>query len=92
MSDESWKLEAKCFGLDPNRFVPSKPGGSLQKTYEICNGSKNDPPCPVRQECNNFANENELVGVFGGVMHSQRSTEKVVLVQLSDARPKKSRK
>lgn len=85
-----WRKKAKCFGLDPNIFVPSNPGGSLKKAKAICDGLDGKPPCPVRHECNDFANENQLVGLFGGVMHSQRSTKKVILVALVDARPYKS--
>lgn len=87
--DSTWRRKAKCHGLDPNLFVPSRPGGSLKRVYSICNGDRGQPPCPVRTECNQFAIDNGLVGVFGGVMHSQRTTMvAVVRVDIQDARPK----
>jgi hypothetical protein len=85
-AEGDWRDRAKCFGLDPNLFVPSRPGGSLKRVYAICNGSKSDAPCPVRKECDQFATENGLVGVFGGRIHSQRLIEVASVVQ--DARPR----
>jgi hypothetical protein len=85
-----WRRDAKCFGMDPNIFVPSNPGGSLRKAKAVCNGEDGMPPCRIRNECNDFANTHQLVGVFGGVMHSQRTTAKVVLVEIQDARPRRS--
>lgn len=88
--DASWRAKAKCRGLDPNHFVPAKPGGSLKRVYEICNGSERESPCQVRAECNQFATDNDLVGVFGGRMHSQRRVVKTVevFVEITDARPR----
>jgi len=83
-----WRKRAKCLGMDPNQFVPTTPGGSLKRVYEVCNGSSTEVPCPVRAECRQFAEENELVGVFGGVMHSQRKSRALpVVIKLQDARP-----
>lgn len=90
MEDEgaSWRLKAKCLGLDPNLFVPSKPGGSLKRVLAVCNGTNSkNPPCLVRQECDKFAIDNGLVGVFGGRMHSQRTTMTAVMVEIQDSRP-----
>lgn len=88
MSDEDdWRSKAKCLGLDPNLFVPSKPGGSLKRVYAVCNGTEREAPCAVRQQCGDFARQNGLVGVFGGEMHSQRVGTPVVLLQ--DARPRR---
>ena len=83
-----WRKRAKCLGMDPNQFVPTTPGGSLKRVYEVCNGNEEYPPCPVRVECREFAEENELVGVFGGVMHSQRKLRSLtVMVKVQDSRP-----
>ena len=84
----TWRDKAKCRGLDPNHFVPSGPGGSLKRVYEICNGTRYEQPCPVRVECDSFARENDLVGVFGGRMHSQRKALRVleVVVEVQDGR------
>jgi hypothetical protein len=90
MLEDPWRRKAKCFGLDPNMFVPSTPGGTLDPAKNICNGRDGLPACPVRVECNHFANEHGLIGVYGGVVHSSRSTEIVVIVQLQDARPRPS--
>lgn len=93
---EAWKSKAKCHGLDPNLFVPEERGGSLKRIYAICNGDLNTgPPCPVRSQCDAFAEENGLVGVFGGRMHSQRTrttveVAEVVVLVVQDARPKPS--
>lgn len=89
MSDEDWRSSAKCRGLDPNLFVPSGPGGSLKRVYQVCNGvAGRENPCPVRSECDEFATAWGMVGVFGGVMHSQRTTttKTVVDLVLLDAR------
>ena len=86
---EAWKSKAKCFGLDPNLFVPDERGGSLKRIYAICNGDGNgDAPCEVKFECDAFAEQNGLVGVFGGRMHSQRARATEVVVMIQDARPK----
>jgi len=90
MLEAPWRRKAKCFGLDPNMFVPSTPGGSLNPAKNICNGRDGLPPCPVRQECNTFANDHSLIGVYGGVVHSSRSTEIVVFVEIQDSRPHRS--
>jgi hypothetical protein len=84
---EDWKAKAKCLGLDPNLFVPSGPGGSLKRVYVICNGGRGEEPCPVRIECSHFAVENGLVGVFGGQMHSQRTSVHVIR-EIQDGRPR----
>lgn len=87
--DDDWRSKAKCLGLDPNLFVPSKPGGSLKRVYAVCNGTPHDPPCPVRRQCGDFAKQNGLVGVFGGEMHSQR-VGITVMSDIQDARPRRS--
>jgi len=80
--------------MDPVLFVPDRPGGSLKRVYAICNGDGQRGPCPVRAECNQFAIDNELVGVFGGVNHSQRRPAREIAVQvvvaIQDGRPKRS--
>jgi WhiB family redox-sensing transcriptional regulator len=88
-----WRKHARCFGMDPNLFVPSErgdPGGRLAKAKKICNGTDETNPCPVRRECGDFADQNELVGLFGGVMHSQRRRRLTVMVEIQDARPRRS--
>lgn len=65
--------DAMFFPADPNANGPAK---------RFCNGTRNehgtfiDPPCPVRQECLEWALDNdERFGVWGGKSPRERQAE-----------------
>ncbi len=74
---EDWRKKAKCEGLDPNIFFPrgsmveETPGEKAAKA--ICLGKDGAPPCPVRQDCQDYALEaSEIYGVWGGMTEKER--------------------
>ena len=89
--DQTWRLQARCRGLDTNLFFYERGESSTTDTaLEYCNGgtfhNRDDKgklvsidtlaPCPVRQECLEFAlsfeNDQDAAGIFGGVTPNQR--------------------
>ena len=69
-NDSDWTLRSKCRGLDPNIFVPNGPGGTLEPAKAICNGTDGLPVCPVKQECKEYGEATNSLGVFGGEVRS----------------------
>lgn len=83
----NWVSKARCRGMDPNIFMP-EPGDNIAGIREICNGKMvkrfnrdrqrnelvGDPPCPVREECLQYALElpGKVVGIFGGTTEKER--------------------
>lgn len=64
---EMWVDEANCIGADPEAFfieISSRTSRTDRNRFDsalrICQ------ECPVQQECLTFAEENDLVGLFGG--------------------------
>lgn len=82
-----WATKARCRGMDPNIFMPEL-GDPVKEIKEICNGNQRvvvnrdrqaketigEPPCPVREECLQYALEipGVLVGIFGGRSQKER--------------------
>lgn len=67
--DESWRLLAACADdsvlLDV--FFPGRGGGAPRAAKRICCG------CPVRTECLDYAESNDIVlGIWGGLDPRQR--------------------
>ena len=67
INSEAWVDEANCVGADPEIFfieISSRTARTDRNRFEsaqrICQ------ECPVQQECLTFAEENDLVGMFGG--------------------------
>lgn len=65
-TDPSWRLWAKCKGMDPNHFFPER-GQLVAPIKMVCYG------CPVRKRCAKFAVDNDIpYGVFGGLTEKER--------------------
>jgi hypothetical protein len=75
---DDWKLEAACRGLQTNLFFPEKGDQHTLKTaLEICNGTPDTEPCPVKQQCldwilTTFNRDEDLYGIYGGLLPAQR--------------------
>lgn len=66
VDERTWMLEAKCLDADPEAFFPEK-GGSTREAKRICH------VCPVREECLEWALENdERFGIWGGMSERER--------------------
>ena len=65
-SNDAWVSDALCAQTDPEAFFPEK-GGSTKDAKRICQ------MCPVRQECLQYAMENdERFGIWGGLSERER--------------------
>lgn len=65
-----WASQAKCLQADPETFFPEK-GGSTREAKRIC------ALCEVREECLEFALDNEeRFGIWGGLSERERRREK----------------
>ena len=59
--------ERPCRGLNPEVFMPPRGDiGPVEAARAICR------PCPVRQECLEYALEHNFVGVWGATSDRQR--------------------
>lgn len=64
--DRAWMADAKCLDADPEAFFPEK-GGSTREAKRVC------AACPVRQECLEYALDNdERFGIWGGLSERER--------------------
>jgi WhiB family redox-sensing transcriptional regulator len=62
----SWQERALCAQTDPEAFFPEK-GGSTREAKKVC------VSCEVRQECLEYALENdERFGIWGGLSERER--------------------
>lgn len=63
---EHWTLEAACNGADPNLFFPTNIDDT-RPAITLCND------CPVRQECLDYALDNNIkFGIWGGMGQNAR--------------------
>ncbi len=71
---ENWRERARCRGMDINVFFPT-PGdhGAVGFAKAVCEA------CEVRQDCLEFAHENEgsgdttlELGIYGGLTYEER--------------------
>jgi len=75
---DDWRVEAACRGLGSNFFHPEKGDQHTLKTaLEICNGTADTEPCPVKQNCldwilTKYTRDEDLYGIYGGLMPAQR--------------------
>ena len=69
-----WQEQAACRGADPGLFFPRVPAGtSFQQAVEpvawrYCHG------CPVRDECDGYAEATRSLGLWAGVWRRYRGT------------------
>jgi len=89
----SWYEQAACRGQDINLFfAQSKQGESrpMLEALAFCNGTDNQPACPVREQCLEFAlsfsQEYDMYGIYGGLTGAQRRR-----LRRGDLRPYKQR-
>lgn len=69
---QPWMDDAVCVETDPDAFFPEK-GGNPREAKQICNGSKKNAACPVRDQCLEWALANdERFGIFGGKSERER--------------------
>ena len=65
-SRPEWQQYGACRGEDIETFVPSL-GGNFARARQLCRG------CSVRQECLNFAmDDEEVIGMWGGTTATER--------------------
>ena len=64
--DRRWWERAKCRGVDPDLFFPSR-GDSGREALAVC------AECPVQPQCLQYALDNgERLGIWGGTTGKQR--------------------
>jgi WhiB family redox-sensing transcriptional regulator len=73
-----WGLQAACSGADTELFFPPRIKhvyDELAKTAKKhCNGENGRRPCPVRDQCLEWAiTTDELFGIYGGMSHRERN-------------------
>jgi len=75
--DQGWRGRAACLGMDTDMFF-HQVGASVhvRQALKVCNGDADRPPCPVKDECLefalSFAKEDDIAGVFGGLTPAER--------------------
>ena len=89
---EDWRHNARCRGLDPNLFFAERGNHqSLFAAMEICNGDKHTSPCPVRNECLEFAlsfnRDEDNYGVFGGLSPNARNKIRIKRREYKEPEP-----
>lgn len=64
-TDQPWRDQAACRGLDPELFFPSS-GQRIAEPLAVCR------TCPVRTDCLEYALEHERNGIWGGMAERER--------------------
>ena len=85
-----------CRGMDVNLFMPGV-GESGKEAREVCNGkpatrtTAEVPPCPVKQECLEYALQvpGPTVGVWGGTTERERRAIKRKMMEYNPDTPAK---
>jgi transcription factor WhiB len=85
-----WSPQAKChaWGGGPDFYFPVKEKGrdttsEVRAAKAVCNGTDGRPPCPVRQQCLDYALEHhEKFGVWGGRSERERGRLKKIQRQV----------
>jgi hypothetical protein len=67
-----WVLAARCRDANPALFFPSR-GGSSRPAASLCAG------CPVRADCQSYADAHRLPGVWAGTTHRAADTTPAAL-------------
>lgn len=79
---DTWRVRAKCIGMDPEKFLPNERELKKERAAKkICKG------CPVRMDCLGFALATDSIGIFAGTTYSERQ---LMMVMMPSLRPTKS--
>lgn len=76
---QNWRLRANCLDQNTEGFYPPRDKDKYRTVADsakkICySGADGSTPCPVRQECLNFAlTHDEKYGIWGGLSHRERN-------------------
>lgn len=63
----AWQQTAACAGVDPRLFFPATPGQPVNREAKrVCS------ICPVRQECLDYALDNDERGIWAGTSERER--------------------
>ena len=73
---QPWMFRSRCYGVDPNLFIPSR-GQSIEPALAVCNGGSFEDrrskevmtfqgACPVKTECRQYQAQKNEMGVWGG--------------------------
>lgn len=78
MKNREWVKDAACRGMGPQFFFPEiGDAHTVKGALEICNGNRQQAPCPVREQCLQYAltfsDDDDRYGVFGGLVPHRRS-------------------
>lgn len=75
LMDATWRKKAACLGSQIDIFYPER-GGTSIPARRICCGDDQNEPCPVRQQCLDWACtfpiEEDKYGIFGGMTAPER--------------------
>lgn len=70
--DDEWRAEAVCAQIGGDIWHPEK-GGSTREAKLVCNGGPGREPCPVREQCLQYAlDHDERFGIWGGYSERER--------------------
>lgn len=81
LQDNNWADDAACKDADSEIFFAhnghSTGESDMREAKSYCNGDENADPCPVREECLDYAMvANEKYGVWGGLDENERRSRK----------------
>lgn len=71
MTDLDWRDRAECIGVEPELFFPVGHGGLAERQIAAAKAVCFD--CPVTIECLEWALENGVAGVWGGLDDDERA-------------------
>lgn len=74
VDDPDWMEDAKCRGITATSlFYPDRSNDQVMTAKAVCKGTDGTPPCPVLQQCFDWAmQEEEKFGVWGGTSERER--------------------
>lgn len=78
MKNRDWMKHAECRGMGPTFFFADVGDvHTIRTAMEVCNGTNDTSPCPVKDQCLeyalSFSDDDDRYGVFGGLVPHRRS-------------------
>lgn len=72
--EPDWMIDAKCRGITATSlFYPDRSNDQVMQAKAVCKGEDGSKPCPVLQECFDYAMDTEeKFGVWGGTSERER--------------------